>query len=57
MTNGKQREAIAATSLNAAIAFVRSFGRVPDERERDLLMHAVVEYFNQRDARSTTTLQ
>lgn len=54
MTNHQQREEIAVTALNAAIAFTCHFGRAPDKRERDLLLHAVLQYFAERDAPSAT---
>ena len=57
MINHQQREEIAVVSLNIAIAFSNHFGRAPDRRERDLLLHAVLQYFAERDAPSATTLQ
>lgn len=53
-TNHQQREEVAVASLNAAIAFTNHFGRAPDRSERDLLLQAVLQYFAERDAPSTT---
>jgi hypothetical protein len=50
------RNEIAAACERAVAAFVRAFGRVPDQQEQELIISALARYFNAPDA-PTTRLQ
>ncbi|AJD41272.1 hypothetical protein C9413_32305 [Rhizobium sp. SEMIA 4085] len=47
------REEIAATCERAVIAFVRAFRRVPSATEQEIIVSALVRFFNEPDAPST----
>lgn len=51
MTNSK-REDVAAVARNTVAAFVRVFGRAPNEKEVDILASAIIRYFADPDAPS-----
>lgn len=49
-------EVVRITTYNVVDAFVRTFRRAPTPAEREILASAIVRYFNEPDA-PTTTLQ
>ncbi|MDV4163097.1 hypothetical protein R1538_18405 [Rhizobium leguminosarum] len=50
MTQHELREDVAAVARNTVAAFVRHFGRAPNEREADMLTNAIIRYFAAPDA-------